>query len=618
MHPSHFTVFPGEAVRPMGWLRNQLEIQAQGLCGQLDTIWPEIGDSRWIGGNRDGWELSPYWLDGFIPLAWMLDRRDMQRRACDYIDDILARQQPDGWISPCTDGDRAEYDVWAVFLLCKVLTQYADYTGDARIESVVFRVLRRLNRHLNSHTLFDWSLSRWQECLIPILWLYERRPEAWLLELARKLRLHGMDWRGLFIRDASLLAAPADVWSYHAHGVNIAMALKADALLSRLDGDRDEANLRTQAAVQALMEAHGTAAGVFSSAECLAGTDPLARMELCAVVEAMYAYEMLLATTGDPLWGDMLERAAYNALPAALDADMWRRCHLQSVNQTAYDTADVPQTHEGAENLSGPPEGLGYDCCTTNFGQGWPKLVRSALMRAEDGIAVTAIAPVQVSTAIEGVPVVCGVETDYPFADGYTVIVRAKAPVTFTLHLRIPGFVDTGEVDGVAVPPGRFYAVRRLWQGESRVQVRLGMCAALVARPSGLYCAMRGPLAYALDLPAEYREYGVAKDGHTAAGFAISTRAAWNYGFADTSLHPGAQTVQNLSFGAAQTPVWLEAMLAPVRWPAVNGRCASLPAGTRAEGAARCVRLVPYGMTSLRMTELPLLARPPGKNPRGQ
>ena len=56
-----------------GWLRRQLEIQANSLSGNLDKMWPDIQDSAWIGGDREGWERVPYWLDGFIPLAYLLE-----------------------------------------------------------------------------------------------------------------------------------------------------------------------------------------------------------------------------------------------------------------------------------------------------------------------------------------------------------------------------------------------------------------------------------------------------------------------------------------------------------------------------------------------------------------
>ena len=58
-------------IRVEGWLKNQLQIQADGLCGNLDKIWPDVKDSGWLGGNADSWERLPCWLDGFLPLAYL-------------------------------------------------------------------------------------------------------------------------------------------------------------------------------------------------------------------------------------------------------------------------------------------------------------------------------------------------------------------------------------------------------------------------------------------------------------------------------------------------------------------------------------------------------------------
>ena len=52
---------------PGGWFARQLKIQADGLAGNLDKVWPDVRDSAWIGGKCEGWERVPYWLDGFIP-----------------------------------------------------------------------------------------------------------------------------------------------------------------------------------------------------------------------------------------------------------------------------------------------------------------------------------------------------------------------------------------------------------------------------------------------------------------------------------------------------------------------------------------------------------------------
>lgn len=73
--------FTSKEIKPRGWLKRQLEIQASGLSGNLDKVWRDVRDSAWIGGEAEGWERVPYWLDGFIPLAYLLENDDMIARA---------------------------------------------------------------------------------------------------------------------------------------------------------------------------------------------------------------------------------------------------------------------------------------------------------------------------------------------------------------------------------------------------------------------------------------------------------------------------------------------------------------------------------------------------------
>ena len=150
-------------IKPQGWLKRQLQIQAEGLSGNLDKIWKDVRDSAWIGGTCEGWERVPYWLDGFIPLSYLLDDKDMIARGRKYIDAILAQQKADGWICPCNDTERATYDTWAVLLISKVLVVYYQCSGDERIPKVLYNVLKNYYTLLSSGKikLFQWGEFRW-------------------------------------------------------------------------------------------------------------------------------------------------------------------------------------------------------------------------------------------------------------------------------------------------------------------------------------------------------------------------------------------------------------------------------------------------------------------------
>jgi len=89
---------PLGAIEPRGWLQQQLKIQADGLSGHLDEFWPDVRDSAWFGGDADSWERAPYWLDGIIPLAFLLGDERLIEKVHQRVDQILDRQGEDGWL----------------------------------------------------------------------------------------------------------------------------------------------------------------------------------------------------------------------------------------------------------------------------------------------------------------------------------------------------------------------------------------------------------------------------------------------------------------------------------------------------------------------------------------
>jgi hypothetical protein len=611
-----FSPFSAREIKPRGWLKRQLRIQADGLCGNLDKIWPDVRDSKWLGGGRDGWERAPYWLDGFIPLAYLLDDGDLKTRAEKYISIILSGQREDGWLCPCKDEERAGYDLWPFFLICKVLALYGDCTGDRRIEGAVESALRCLERHIRGNTLFNWGSARWFECLIPIFWLYERRGGGWLLDLAFRLEVQGIDYEKLFAfyRDQQARRS----WTYLTHVVNIGMCLKAGALISRLrGGDPDAFALDAQ---KKLFEYHGAAAGHFTGDECLAGPSPIQGTELCGVVETMYSYEVLLSVSGNPDWADCLERLAFNALPAALSPDMWTHQYDQMTNQVqcAYLPEDkvVFMTNSGESHLFGLEPNFG--CCTANFNQGWPKLALSAFMRRPPegdrpaGIVSSVLVPSELSFDLGGGQVKCALETDYPFRGILCYTVETEKPVRFTLSVRIPSWAVSATVDGSPARPGAFFTLDREWQGRTRIDVSLEFKTSLERRPGNMYCLWRGPLLYSLAPKERWERREFTRNGverkFPYCDYEIFPESPWNYGFyGDPALAEIIESpMPKFPFSPENPASRVRTTLIPIGWDLVNGVCGENPGGKIA-GEPLMADLIPYGCTNLRITEMPLI-----------
>ena len=72
-----FVPLPVGDVVPEGWLLIQLKLQADGLSGHLAMFWNDVQNSIWLNGPKDNGdaglhERAPYWLNGFVPLAYQL------------------------------------------------------------------------------------------------------------------------------------------------------------------------------------------------------------------------------------------------------------------------------------------------------------------------------------------------------------------------------------------------------------------------------------------------------------------------------------------------------------------------------------------------------------------
>ena len=602
-------------IRPQGWLGRQLRLQADGLSGNLDKVWPDVRDSKWIGGGRDGWERVPYWLDGFIPLAWLLDDGDLKSRAKRYIDAILAGQKEDGWICPCEDADRGGYDVWAAFLILKVLVEWHECTGDDRVEDAVYRALKQLDGFIMSHPIFGWARARWFECLIPLKWLYDRRPEEWMSDMAVHLDTYGLDYEKLW-NGSDMSRKEEHFWYFHNHVVNTGMAIKCRAEMSEFTGEdpcafADMMNY-------SLRVLHGSASGHFTGDECLAGPSPIQGSELCSVVEAMYSYEELLRISGDAFWGDRLEETAYNALPATISADMWSHQYDQMSNQIRCEKIENGKqpftSNSGEAHMFGLEPN--YGCCTANFNQGWPKFARSAVMKTPSGFAVCAYAPVKVTAPLGKSIFTVGIDTDYPFKDTVRITVNVDKPRRMTLKLRYPGFADgmkiktpdkTIEVSEDKLE--RFVNVTRVWNDGDKVTVDFDFDTHLEECPSGLTALYRGALCFSVPVKAEYTKVEYERDGverkFPYCDWSIAPKSDWAYGFASTDFKVTRSKVPDMPFDRDNPPLKIETLMAPLDWKEENGVCREYPESDDPAGEPVKVKLVPYGCTTLRMTEMP-------------
>ena len=656
--PTDFSLIPAAlgTVAPAGWLRRQLVVQKNGLTGNIDALWEDLGgQSGWLGGAGENWERGPYYLDGLIPLAWALGDEALQQKAQVWIEWMLQSQNDEGFFGPADNPDW-----WPRMVALKALSQYHEATGDARVLPFLDRYFRFQLEHLPQQPLSMWAAARGQEQLLPMLYLYRQTGQAYLLELARLLRGQSYRWDAFFRafpyheRTHAYLNRPLFMaakrvtlmsdWTakrlrrirapkpptraqieksnssrflrvfHETHSVNLAMALKMPALDALFGGD-PAGSEASQAGIDALMQYHGLANFVFSGDEHLNGRSPAVGAELCLVAEYLFSLETLLAVTGEARYADLFEQVALNAWPATFTGDMCAHQYVQQVNQV-----EVSRQKRGwydaynEANLFGLKPNFG--CCAANMHQGWPKLLGSILMRHPRGIAAALYAPCSAKLNVLDTIVQLTEETDYPFGENISLafdeISNTANALEFSLFLRIPAWTSTFELllNGEpqhASPKDGFVELRRIFRAGDQITLRLPMPLRIEKEAEGGATLHRGPLLLALPIEAERR---VVRGTPPFADYELFPRSDWRFALVESELERAQIAVlspgdQPFGENAPPLTVLLRLARAP-HWPMVRHSAGPIPPPFSAKEDALVEQtLVPYGCTLLRIAQLP-------------
>ena len=623
-----FNMLPLGSIRPAGWLKRQLQIQANGLSGHLDETWPDVGpNSGWLGGKGESWERGPYFLDGLVPLAYLVDDARLKTKAQPYIDWTLDHQAPSGMIGPASNDDW-----WPRIVMLKVLTQYQEFTGNSRVIPVMEKYFRYQLNELPRRPLRDWGKFRWQDELLTVIWLYNRTGSEWLLDLAHLLRQQGYDWVGQYADFKYTNRITAEYLKLEegnglkdlalaTHGVNNGQAIKTGPVWSLVSGDAGERKAVLKMITE-LDRYHGLPNGMFSCDEHLAGPDPSQGSELCTVVEYMFSLERSLAIVGDAALGDRLERLAFNALPGTLTDDMWAHQYNQEPNQVECSLHHKPWVSDGPEsNLFGLEPNFG--CCTANFSQGWPKFACSLFMlsgdqdsSANDGLVASVYAPCEVRAMLRGIPVHVVEETDYPFRDTVRLTVNPSSPLSFPIQLRIPAWAATGTritvngKDWLDPSAQRWARIERTWNAGDRIEIIFPMAPRISRWFHDSVAAERGPLVFSFPIGESWVKL---RDRGMTADWQVFPTTAWNYGLNVGAAAPDKSIVVNESevgdapFSARHAPVRLSVRARKIaKWRAEDGVANALPQSPVAsDQAEETITLIPYAAAKLRITAFP-------------
>lgn len=644
--PARYQPLPLGSVYPESWLKNQLVMMRNGSTGQLDELYHKLQhDNGWLGGKGDYWEETPYWLDGAVPLAYLLNDQQLLDKVLKYINWTIDHQRNSGYFGPITKAERERGmevtaddcngggDWWPRMVMLKVLRQYYEATGDERVVPFMSRYFRYQLDNLKQCPLrkwSEWAESRGAENVLMVHWLYNKTAEPYLLELSSLLLSQSYTWTKWFgSRDWVIRAAAyqGERGWMNRHAVNVAMGLKDPLVRYQLTGK--EAYMDTlKTGFRDLMTLHGLPMGIFSGDEDLHGNAPSQGVELCAITEAMFSLEQIVAGSGEVMYMDALERMAFNALPTQTTDDYMAKQYYQIANQVhvgkgVFDFS-LPWDR-GMCNVYGMKSG--YTCCLTNMHQGWTKFTSHLWYRpADGGLAALHYAPSTVSAPVgaEGKTVTIVQETGYPFEETIRFRIVSEGAVRFPLHLRIPGWCQAATVTVNGNPEGAYEGGQvvqfvRDWKKGDVLTLALPMQIRISTWGQNSRAIERGPLVYALKLEEQWDKGHDEQEGDY---FTVAPETDWNYGLLNRVVKAPHQIQVKHVRPVDDTFVW-NIHHAPIElvttgkkipnWKLTDG-VARQPVTERmgyykgeVSPAEEQITLIPYGCTKVRVVAFPVV-----------
>jgi len=483
-----FTIFPAGNITPLGWMKGMENAAIKGYTGNFEGI-NKLAEHKmplnsWmtISQKMHGWgalEEEGYYLDGLVRLAYISHDESLITKVKSKIDPVIKAQEADGFfLNPEMRKGFYEANLNQGLMNPKFTThddgeenpdQSKKETYDRLLPSKVSRyywVCAVFNRGVLA--LYDATKDK---KYIDFLYTFYKNIPEFVREVPKNNPISGTEMH--FDRQLSnleVLFGVADrlqdkalrnkglrilknqasgikksfldknfTYARVCHGVTFNEVYKIYA--TTVNCNKADYLQASENAFHFLKEENGQSYGVNSANEYLRGIGAFTSTELCDVVDWSWSLMWLMKSTGRAYYGDDIEKAFFNAYPAANDK-YHKHVYVFAPNRIEglkYKYRDEEHNFDYTQRPF---------CCTGNLNRELPNYIMHMIVKTQDkGLAFLLYGPNHLNGTIENKKIAITTTTDYPFRERINIHIDENRVGTLPLYFRIPRWCSNAKIE---------------------------------------------------------------------------------------------------------------------------------------------------------------------------
>ena len=536
---------PFGSIKPLGWLKNQMQDDVNGFVGNMDKLVPELVNYPIYGSERIGkntelmdlgnlkegdaegdeqykwWnsETQSNWWDGYLRNVLLINDSTGFQKVENYVSAIIETQDEDGYLGIYDEELRYKFqsengELWAKTTLLRGLLAYYEFTGDQKVWNAIVKAVDNVmvSYPINQSNPFFageefsggvahgltftdicdkmFQITKNPKYLDYAVFLYKNFSENFSSE-----------------KDVQLNSIFDSTYRLQCHGVHTFEHLRP-IILASYASNSEEFKKALSIYLQRIQSVTTITGGAIGD-EWIGGRLANATTtgyEYCSLQELMDSYCFLFQKSGEINIAETIERIFYNAAQGARNPNYSSIAYLKTDN--SYEMMGTkngeiePDRNQTRYKYSPVHQDVAV-CCSPNAGRITPYFIQNMWFKEKNNTLVAALlGPNKVETTIENVKVEIEEITEYPFQNQFQFRITTEKPVEFTLKIRKPAWAKTVTCSQEYFEEAGFIVITKTFMTSETIDIEFKTEIRILEDANNEKSFAYGALLYALPISA--------------------------------------------------------------------------------------------------------------------